>query len=214
MATKQLSIAELEEQLKAAKKEKKEKQERERKEYEDERDNLINELAGFAVNVHGQMCDLKHEAMKQMTAFRERMLEYGSLRRGEKNKGSFEIKNDKYKVTFSSNIVKAFDERAELAEKKIKSFLTTFVKKRDKETFKLVNALLERSDKTGDFDIGLINRLYKLEDTYDDPDWKEGIRLFKEAYNPSGTAYYIRFFERNENTGAWDAIVLDFAKVK
>lgn len=211
---KQLSIDELKEQLRQAQKEQKEKQERERKDYEEARDTLINELAGFAVNLNGQMCDLKHEAMRQMTAFRARMLEYGSLRGGEKNKGSFEIKNDKYKVTFSSNIVKAFDERAELAEKKIKQFLTSFVKKRDKETFKLVNALLERNEKSGDFDIGLINRLYKLEDSYDDPSWKEGIRLFKEAYNPSGTAYYIRFFERNENTGSWDAIILDFAKVK
>ena len=87
------------------------------------------------------------------------------------------------------------------------------MKKRDKQTFEIVSALLQRNEKNGDFDIGLINRLYKLEDKYDDENWKEGIRLFKQAYNPSGTAHYIRFYKKNEN-GAWDNVVLDFAKIR
>jgi hypothetical protein len=210
---KDLSIAELEALLEEKRKEETAIRNQQREQYEQNRDALITELCDFATHINSQMCDLKYEAMRRLAEFRQDMLEYGSLRFGEKNKGSFEIKNDNFKISFSSNVVKTFDERAELAEAKIKEFLRSFVKKRDMETFKLVNALLERNEKSGDFDMGLINRLYKLEDNYDDLNWKEGIRLFKEAYNPSGTAYYIRFFQKDE-IGNWNAILLDFAKVK
>ena len=181
--------------------------------YERDRESLINFLGQRALVVARHIEELKEAAMGKLPAFRALMLEYGDLRRGEANKGSFEIKNEHFKIVFSSQINKRFDERAELAEERLKKFLTTTVKKRDLATYELVNSLLERNDKTGDYDIGLINRLYKLEDKFDNKDWREAIRLFKEAYNPSGTAQYARFFRKTE-AGHWEAIVLDFAKIR
>lgn len=208
-----LSAAELEAALKEKKAAEREEEARKRKEYEQAREELINELGGFALNLVGQMLDLKYSAFNQLIAFRERMLEYGDLRRGEKNKGSFEIKNDTFKIIFTSQVNKRFDERAELAEKKLRSFMESFIRKRDQKSYKIIKALLERNAKTGDYDIDLINRLYTMEDTFDHPDWKDALRLFKESYSPNGTAQYVRFFKKETSSNSWIPIVLDLAKL-
>lgn len=208
-----LSTEELERVLAQRKHEENEKLRAERKEYEDARERIVNELGTRAFVIMESLELLKGDAFKDLKGFRERMMKYGDIRNGDRNKGNFEIKNDKFKIMFSSQINKRFDERAELAEQKLREFLEGFVKKQSQKTYKLVKSLLERNPKTEDYDISLINRLYAMEEEFDDPNWKEAIKLFKESYSPTGTAQYVRFFKKNENNG-WDAIVLDFAKNK
>jgi hypothetical protein len=199
-------LAELEQEDNEAEKQKREA-------YEKERENITAALCTTASYLQRELAQFKAEAFRITDAFYLKMLEYGDIRFGKKNKGSFEIKTETFKVQVASQIVKGFDERAVMAEEKIKLFLTGFVKKRDRQVFELVNALLERNEINGDFDINMINRLYKMETKYDDPNWREGIKLFKESYNPTGTAKYIRFSIKNER-GEWDSIILDFAKTK
>lgn len=208
-----ISIEEIEELLKEKQAAKLKAEQQKRTNYEKRKEEMINTLGGFAMSLQGQMRDLKLEAFKELMTFRQEMLDYGEIRGGERNKGSFQVRNEKYKIEFSSQVNKCFDERAELAEKKLKEFLATFVKKSNKNAYNIVMALLERNSKTGDFDINLINRLYKMENDFDNPLWKEAIALFKESYSPYGTAQYIKFSVKNSN-GGYDAIVLDFAKIK
>jgi hypothetical protein len=138
------------------------------------------------------------------------MLEYGDIRKGKDNKGSFEIKNEQFKIVVASQVKKSFDERSILAEEKLKEFLLIFVKKKNRSIYNLVMALLERNSITGDFDITNINRLYKMENDFDDPNWVEAIKLFKESFNATGTTIYVRFYERNANNG-WGLINLNFS---
>ncbi len=208
-----LSADDLKKILKDKQKAEKDLQAKKRKTYENNRTQLIDELGGFADTLVAQMLDLKYESFKRLAEFREQMLEYGTLRRGDKNKGSFEIKNDQYKILFTSQINKRFDERAELAEQKLRTFMDGFIKKRDLKMYNLIKTILERNPKTGDYDIDLINRLYKMEDQFDDQNWKDALRLFKESYNPYGTAQYVRFFKMNTTNNSWEALVLDFAKL-
>lgn len=211
--TDHFSIEQLESLLQEKRKEAQAAETKKRIAYESRRNDLVTTLGMKAATIAGMMADLKTEAMKDLLAFRELMQEYGELRYGEKNKGGFSIKNDFFRIDFSSHINKQFDERANLAEAKLKEFLKSFVRNRDKKMYSMLMALLERNSKTGDFDINLINRLYQLENQFDDPNWKDAIRLFKEAYSPSGTAQYIKFSQCTE-TGSYDNIVLDFAKIK
>lgn len=201
--------AALREKQKAARK----KKEDNKKSYEKERDEIINDLLQDAIGVGMMMQALKVKAMKTLPAFREKMLEYGSLRKGENNKGTFEIKNDRFKIMFTHQIVKGFDERAELAEAKLKEFLSTTVKKRDQKLHDLILSLISRDTKTNSFDINLINRLYQMEDKFEEPNWVDAIRLFKESFSPNGTAQYVRFFSKN-SINQWEPINLDFAKIK
>lgn len=207
-----LSTRELEKALEARKAKETAERDARRNEYETEKAALISKLGNTALITAEALKDFKANAMDNVRNFRTKLLEYGQLRKGEANKGNFEIKNDDFKITFSSQVRKCFDERSELAEEKLKSFLGSFVKKRDKDLHDLVLSLLERNPKSGDLDISNIQRLYKLEDRFDNDDWREAIRLFKESYNPEGTAYYVRFFQRDEDN-AWKLINLNFSSL-
>ncbi|MNS11894.1 hypothetical protein D3C72_434450 [compost metagenome] len=206
-------IKELELRLEKLKAQEKEERATKRKDYESGRDTLAEYLCTRAKKLHEQMISFKSESVIKLNKFREQMLEYGDLRGGENNKGNFEIKTDQFKVVFSSQLIKRFDERAQLAEKRINEFLKRWLKKKDRNTYDFINNLMKRDDKTGQFDINMILQLYKMEDRFNDPDWVEGIALFKESYVPYTTAIYQRFYEK-EAEGSWRLIPLDFAKLK
>jgi hypothetical protein len=90
--------------------------------------------------------------------------------------------------------------------------LETTVKKRDLKLHKLILSLLERNHKTGDLDISNIQRLYQMENDFDDANWTEAIRLFKESYNAESTTIYLRVFEKQADS-SWKLVNLNFASV-
>lgn len=210
--TDQLSVEELKALLEEKEKAQRALLEKKRKQYETKRNKIMQVLCQTATLNNKRLSTFKQKAFELLLSFREEMLDYGDLRGGKNNKGSFMLKDDKYKIEFSSQVIKRFDERAQMAEELMKEFLKTFVKKRDTEVFELVNSLLARNEKTGDFDINLINRLYSLENRFEDENWRKAIRLFKEAYTPDSTAQYIRFYIRDENN-KWQLINLNFSSI-
>jgi hypothetical protein len=207
-----LSAKELKALLKQKEAAEKAEQEAARKTYETERDRMITLLCCEANDAWGVLKELKCTAMLRVKEFKNKMLEYGEIKGGESNKGNFSIENEAFKISFSSQVKKTFDERSLLAETHLKNFLNGFVKTRDKKLHKFIMGLMERNTKTGDLDIDNINRLYAMENDFEDHDWKEAIRLFKESYNPTKTTEYVRFYKRNENNG-WDAIGLNFSSI-
>lgn len=208
-----LTPQQLKEALKEVNKRDRENREAKKAQYEKERDELIYSLIEDAIAISKYMQGLKIKSMSSLQAFRDKMLEYGQLRKGEANKGTFEIKTDRYKIQFTNHEIKGFDERATLAEAKLKLFLANTVKKRDLQLHDLILSLISRNHKSGDFDIALINRLYQMEDRFDDANWKEAIKLFKESFVANKTAQYVRFFVRKGEEDQWEAINLDFAKI-
>lgn len=209
---KKLTAKELKALLKETEAAEKAEREAARKQYESERDQMITMLGSEANDAWSVLKELKCTAMLRVKEFKAKMLEYGDIKGGENNKGNFSIENENFKVSFSSQVKKTFDERSLLAEQHLKNFLNGFVKARDKKLHKFIMGLLERNHKTGDLDIDNINRLYTMENDFEDNDWKEAIRLFKESYNPTKTTEYVRFYKRNDNNG-WDAIDLNFSSI-
>lgn len=215
----ELTLEQLEQMLAKKRDQEAKLAEKKRKAYEQKKEHLIDTLGGFAMSLSEQMLDLKLEAFRDLTSFRADMLEYADIRGGEKNKGSFELKSPegkerRYKIVFRSQVNKQFDERAELAEIKLKEFLSTFVKKKNNNAYELIITLLQRNEKTGDFDINLINRLYKMRDKFNNPLWHEALDLFQESYCPNGSAQYVQFYIMNTSNNSWEPIILDFAKLK
>ncbi len=185
-----------------------------RRNYECERNALVDALGGEALNVEYQLKELKAFAFANLSEFRNTMLEYGDLKRGEKNKGSFSIQNETFRIEFSNHLIKAFDERAELAESKLREFMNGFLKKKaHKDVIAIISALLERNTKSGAYDINLINRLYAMKDKFNEPCWIEAIERFQEAYSPAGTTQYVRFFRKNA-AGGWEPIAMNIASIK
>jgi hypothetical protein len=205
------TILELEEKLKDLKRKEKQEKLARKKEYEALRNEVAEGLVTQAKHLSAQILEFKEQSLRKANEFRNTMLEYGELRGGADNKGSFEFKDasDTFKVVVKTNTIKGFDERADMAEQHLKTFLESFVKKRDKLTYNMIIKLLERNVKTGKLDISNINRLYTMEEEISNEEFTKAITLFKESYQDKRTATYIQFYHRSEASGQWLPVVLN-----
>lgn len=209
-ALSEMSTEELEKALakRKAKEETEAKQKREQ--YLGQRDAMIVNLITEADRLSNEMIDFKFDCFNDVDEFIEKMKTYGDVK--ERSKGNLTIttEDDQFRIKIKSQVLKRFDERAELAEHKLKSFLESMVKKKDQKAYKVITSLLERNHK-GDYDIALIQRLYKMENEFDHELWKEAIKLFKESYSESGTTRYINFFKKVNDR--WEPIIMTFASL-
>lgn len=179
--------------------------------YERDRHELVLALIYEAVDLHHELATFKKMAMEKLQAWLERMKDYGD---GKEDQQNFQLlsADGTLKVVFTTNVSKGFDERSVLGEEKLKDYLISKVKKRDKDSYKLIMSLLERNSVTGELDISNINRLYKMEEEINDTVFSESMTLFRESYVEQTSKNYARFFKKGENN-QWQAIVLDFASV-
>lgn len=149
-------------------------------------------------------------AMSEMEAFRDVMNEYGELPKN--SKGGFSIENSQgtEKIRLRYRNLSDFDERAEMAEQKIRSFFERTLKVEDKITFEMFMSLLER--KKGKIDPSKAMKILSYQDSYDDPEWLKGCELLRESFSVTGSKYYIEFEERGENN-IWRTLNLNFASL-
>lgn len=205
----------LQEQLKQRERDKQLELQQKRRAYESEKDKLVEDFVTRARHVSNEIAQLKSDAIQAFEEFRLKMLEYGDLRGGEKNKGSFQLRDssDQFQVSVRNAVSKAFDERAELAEQHLKQFLESFVRKRDTKLYKMIMTLLERNEKTGKLDISNIQRIYKMEHDFDDENWLKAVQLFKEAYQERTQKTYIQFSVKTEQDHEWTPILLAFSSI-
>ena len=182
--------------------------EQKRKDYEELKVNILVGLILKAENISSELKTFKTESFESMQTLYACLQEYSS-RHGEDSKGNFTISNEKYKISYIKQGKGTFDERAFQAEKHIIDFLNARYSG-DKDTKDLIISLLER--KKGDLDINLIQKLYQMEERFQDENWKMGIELLKESYKYAHSKDYIKFEKKNEN-GEWNSISLQFSKI-
>ncbi len=180
---------------------------RQKQAYEKLKEDTLNLLGEKSEKLNGLMIDFKAEAFDSMQTLYDLLQEYSS--RHADGKGNFKIENDRFKISYKRQGKATFDERSSQAEKHIIEFLNTRYTG-DEDTKDLISSLLER--KNGDLDINLIQKLYKMEDRFDDKNWKRGIELLKESYRYSHSKDYITFEKKNE-AGELTPIVLQFSKI-
>lgn len=139
--------------------------------------------------------------------------EYGELKRDEQL--GFTVNNDTFRIQVKGNRVKRFDERADIAEKRLIDYLSDWIKQRgDSESnpiYKLAMSLLQRNE-YGDFDYKSISRLYELEPDFNDTEYTEIMQLFRESNTVEGTI--IRFyFEEKDDMNEWRRIEPSFNQI-
>jgi len=200
------------EQLEALLNQRRENKAREQSEkrtaYEGLKEQVIKSLCMSAIDVNRALWAFKVHAFSEMTALYALLQEYSQ--RHADGDGNFTIESaDKaFKIEYSRQERGGFDERSVQAEKHI----IDFVNKQfagDPTTHKLITSLLER--KKGALDINLVQKLYSMEDAYQDENWLAGIRLLKESWNPSESKDYIRFYQKVKTE--YKLINLNFASV-
>ena len=183
----------------------KEERENKRKAYEDLKKETIDELAPIAESLSYDLYRFKSKAFTQLGTLYELLQEYSN--RHKDGKGNFQIENSDYKILFKRQGKGSFDERSHQAEKHIIDFVNSKFEN-DQDTRDLIMSLLER--KKGDLDIQLVQKLYSMEDRFDDENWREGIRLLKESYSYNHSKDYLSFFKKVNNT-EWEGINLNFS---
>ncbi|MGG5507926.1 MULTISPECIES: DUF3164 family protein [unclassified Myroides] len=181
--------------------------EKHRNAYEGLKKESIINLCGIAKHISSDLKDFKKQAFETMQTVYVLLQEYSE--RHSDSKGNFRIQDGDLRITYRKQGKGFFDERADQAEKHIIDFVNTRFES-DADTKDLIFSLLER--KKDELDINLIQKLYALEDRFDDNNWTKGIALLKESYSYNHSKDYILFEERDKN-GAWKNISLNFAAI-
>lgn len=199
----------LQRELEAIEQQEREQRDKERAAYEALKDDTISQLVSKAVTLNAALADFKQEAFKDAQALWQSLQEYSD--RHKDGKGTFTIDNKEktLRIAYKRQGKPSFDERSHQAEKHIIDFVNSKFAD-DKDTRDLIMSLLER--KSGSLDIDLIQKLYAMEDRFNDANWKRGIALLKESYTYAHSKDYINFYQKDEK-GEWQPIVLQFSVV-
>ena len=150
---------------------------------------------------HGK--DFKKWLCEQAEAYYEVLAEYGKLKR--KDQIGYDLSDNDFRMKVKGNRVKKFDERADIAEKRLVDFLNEWIKGQDgggkNPMYKLAMAMIQRNE-VGDLDYKSISRLYDLEDDFNDTEYTEIMNLFRESNIVEGTSINF-YFEIKDKYNNW-----------
>lgn len=201
----QLSAEQLEAALAQKREDERKQREAKRTAYETLREESLEELANEAEQLSLALERFNSKTFSMLRSLYELLQDYS--KRHKDGKGNFEIKNEDFKILFKRQGKGSFDERSLQAEKHIIDFVNSKFGD-DIDTRDLIMSLLER--KKGDLDIDLIQKLYAMEDRFDDENWREGIRLLKESYSYNHSKDYVAFYKKGRDN-RWISINLNFS---
>ncbi len=206
---KDYTVDELEAMLAEKKKKEASKREAARKAYEASRDEKVLELVSEANALKEMLFNFKVKCHNVMELQHEKLQEYGELR--SNSKGGFTLKDSKDEMSIRRrrDTEPAWDERSSKAVELIKDFLSDTIKKRDIKMHDILMSFLERNQ-NGDLEYSRVMDLYRHEDKFNDPRWKEGLKLIKESFSNHLKGYGYEFKVKAED-GKWQNIVLQFS---
>ncbi|OBS12564.1 hypothetical protein ATE49_04910 [Elizabethkingia miricola] len=202
---KQYTTEELEALLAERKQQEAKEREDNRIAYEELRAETVKDLFPEAEEIGLHLTRFRDKAFTLMYKLYEVLQSYS--KRHKDGKGSCTIEVDDMKIILKKQGKGTFDERSNQAEQHIIDFINNKFGG-DADTRDFIMLCLER--KNGALDIDQVQKLYSMEDRFDDPNWKEGIKLLKESYSYKHSKDYIRFERRNRN-GQWIPIILNFS---
>ena len=150
---------------------------------------------------HGK--EFKKWLCEQAETYYGILAEYGNLKR--KDQIGYDLSDDDFRMKVKGQHVKKFDERADIAEKRLVDFLNEWIKVQDgggkNPMYKLAMAMIQRNE-VGDLDYKSISRLHDLEDDFNDTEYTEIMNLFRESNIVEGTSINF-YFEMKDKYNNW-----------
>lgn len=209
--TAELTTAELEQMLANRKKAERAKEEKEKATYEKDRDQMVEKVLLTASALFRELGEFKTYCHIEMEKQAVKLSEYGKVR--SNSKGGFSVTNsdDTMRITRRRDTEPVWDERSGKAVELIKEFLGDAIKKRDTKMHDILMSFLERNA-NGDLEYGRVMDLYKHEDKFDDPRWKEGLKLIKESFSNHLKGYGYEFKMKGAD-GKWQNLYLNFSSL-
>mgnify|MGYP001321550135 FL=1 len=209
----QLSPEEQEKLLAELQAKQKQTAEEKRNAYEGIRKDVVTRIMERIEKGADDVKDLFDFVTGETAAFYDIMNEYGQLSRdGQMN---YKITEGNYRIEVKTNNVKKFDERAEVATRRLVEFLKDWIKNSDKGTddpmYQLAMSLISRN-RQGDLDYKSISKLYAMESKFNAPEYSDIMQLFKESHCVEGTATNFYFYKKDE-LGVWRKIEISFNRL-
>ncbi|REC64096.1 hypothetical protein DRF65_00530 [Chryseobacterium pennae] len=186
-----------------------EQQEKERRDYERERDTDMGELVALAMEIESKSALLKQLTHSKMEKHQEKLNNYGKIRSNSKGGFSLMHSDKSIRIKRRRDTQPTWDERSTKALELIHAFLYDTVKKRDKDLFEMLIGFLVKNKK-GDLDYASVMNLLSHETRFEDPRWKEGLRLLKQSYSNFLKGYQYDF-EKQNSEGRFERIELNFS---
>lgn len=175
------------------------------------RDQLVRDLCTQAEARSRDLAKFKLDSMGDVTAFVETSVEqYGVKVRGTKGNFTLMTFDGKLKVVRQMQDQITFGEQLQAAKSLIDQCVTRWAEGANDNIKVLVSDAFQ-VDKQGLINTGRVLGLRRLE--IKDKDWQTAMKAISDSIQVASTKPYIRFYKRNENTGAYDAINLDLAAV-
>lgn len=200
------------EQLAKEEKAKRVERNKRRKIYEKNREKRIQKSIKGLLRVEKIISEFKDEISEMMAQQHLELDEFGLI--PTKSKGGFSIlSNDgNFKITRTRDTDPKWDETALKGAQIIKEFLIERGEfSGDQETQQLLMSLLQKNDQ-GDLEFSKVMILLQHEDTYQDTNWKEGLKLLKEGYHVEFKKFGYQFFKK-DSEGKFKPVIINFSNL-
>lgn len=173
------------------------------------RDQVAAGLADLAINIHEQLKAFKARALQDIADLVSISAEKYKLSiGGEKGNVTVTTFDGKYKI------VRAYAERITFTEEieAAKALINACIIRWSEGANDNIRALVDRAfrtDSKGQIKMSAVLELLRLEIT--DDEWKLAMQAIKDSIQSTGTAVYVRVYQRVDGTDQYSAISLDLA---
>ena len=174
------------------------------------RDNFIREAFAKILPLREQMAELKAQQMADANAFIDLSVEQYGAKRSVKGNIKLTSFDGKLRIAIAQADVLHFDERLQAAKALIDECLNEWTQDSRAELKTFVLQAFDVS-KEGKINVRKVLELRKLE--IDDPKWQRAMQAIADSLHTQATREYIRYYQRNEETGEYEHLALDFARV-
>ena len=174
------------------------------------RDDFIREAFAKILPLREQMAELKTQQMADANAFIDLSVEQYGAKRSIKGNTMLTSFDGKLRIIIAQADVLHFDERLQAAKALIDECLNEWTQDSRAELKTFVLQAFDVS-KEGKINVRKVLELRKLE--IDDPKWQRAMQAIADSLHTQATREYIRYYQRNEATGKYEQVTLDFAGV-
>lgn len=181
------------------------------KEIDKLRDQTVRKIFALAVELHNEMKKFKNQSFADVAAFVQISADqYGAKIGG--TKGNVQLLTFDGRLKIQRNIAEriTFDERLQAAKQLIDECLKEWTADGRDEIKAIINSAFN-VDRKGEISTTKILGLKRIEITHSK--WLEAMQAITDSINIAGSKSYLRFYQRNDETGEYIPMSLDLATI-
>jgi hypothetical protein len=175
------------------------------------RDSLVKDLFAKARSNNTVLAEFKTLSLDEIGAFvSTSATKYDVAIGGKKGNVTLFSFDGRYKIQRSMQETISFDERLQAAKALIDQCTRRWSEGANPNLMAIVNGAFQ-VDKEGEVSTARVLGLRQLK--IDDADWHQAMQAIGDSMKTVASKAYVRYYERNDATGKYDALALDMAGV-